>query len=102
MIGAIDRSLLQEMARRAAQAESEGRERVVMEAADDAGPFPGFRDSVRAVIDRVIVSVSLNMAGAAPYTKKPPNGIITNEEEAAEIGNLVYRKPLIDLKRGDR
>src|SRR5690606_38735415 len=59
VVGAIDRSLLQEMSRRAAQAEGEDRHDVTR-----AGPEP--------------------VAGV-------------REAEAAEIGNLVFRKPLVDL-----
>jgi len=97
VIGAIDRSLLQEMARRAGQAESEGRERVVMEAADETGPFRGFRDAVRATIDKVIVSVKPEHGRGGALHEDTAYGLITNEGEAKVIGNLVYRKPLKDL-----
>jgi CRISPR-associated endonuclease Csn1 len=97
VIGAIDRSLLQEMARRAGQAESEGRERVVMEAADEAGPFPGFRNAVRAAIDKLIVSVKPEHGRGGALHEETAYGLVENEAEAKEIGNLVFRKALVDL-----
>ncbi len=56
VIGAIDRALLQEMARRAGQAEFEQRERVT---ADVPEPYAGFRDAVRIAVEKTIVSLKV-------------------------------------------
>lgn len=98
VIGAIDRSLLQEMARRASHAEREGRERIT---ADVPEPFPGFRETVRAAIDRTIVSLKPEHGTAAALHEDTAYGLVANKDEAEVIGNLVYRKPLVDLTPGD-
>ena len=94
VIGAIDRSLLNEMSRRAGQAEIEGRERIT---ADVPDPLDGFRDAVRAAVDKIVVSVKPEHGKGAALHEDTAYGLISNEAEAAEIGNLVYRKPLVDL-----
>ena len=53
-VGAIDRSLLQEISRRAALAEQEQRARIT---ADVPDPFPGFREAVREKVAGIVVSV---------------------------------------------
>lgn len=97
-IGAIDRSLLQEMSRRARQAEIEGLERIT---ADVPEPFAGFRDAVRAAIDKVIVSMKPEHGTGGALHEDTAYGLVTNPLEADIIGNLVYRKPLADLKAGE-
>lgn len=98
VIGAIDRRLLNEMARRAGQAEIEERDRVT---ADVPEPFEGFRDAVRAQLDAMIVSLKPEHGTGGALHKATAYGIVTAAAEAEAIGNLVYRKPLIALTSGE-
>lgn len=98
VIGAIDRSLLNEMARRAGQAETEGRERVT---ADVPDPFEGFRDAVRGQIDGMIVSLKPEHGTGGALHEDTAYGIVADKAEAETIGNLVYRKPLTALTAGE-
>lgn len=93
-IGAIDRSLLQEMARRAGVAEEEGREGITRDVPD---PFPNFRDAARAAVANVVVSVKPEHGTGGALHEDTAYGLVKNPEEAADIGNLVFRKPLADL-----
>lgn len=100
VIGAIDRSLLQEMSRRAREAEIGERPRIAREAAPKE-PFPGFRDAVRAQLDRLVVSLKPEHGRGNALHEETAYGVVRNEREAAEIGNLVYRKPLTSLTPND-
>jgi CRISPR-associated endonuclease Csn1 len=97
-IGAIDRSLLQEMSKRAGQAEIEGMERIT---SDVPEPFAGFRDAVRSAVEKVVVSMKPEHGMGGALHEDTAYGLVTNSGEAAVIGNLVYRKPLTDLKPGE-
>ena len=94
-IGAIDRSLLQEMARLAGQAEEEGRTRIT---ADVPEPFPGFRDAILAKVRAATVSIKPEHGKGGALHEDTAYGFVRDPAEAAEIGNLVYRKLLVDLK----
>lgn len=98
VIGAIDRWLLNEMSRRAGQAEIEGRERVT---ADVPDPFVGFRDAVRARLDTLVVSIKPEHGTGGALHEDTAYGIVDNAAEAAAIGNLVFRKPLVALTPGE-
>lgn len=98
VIGAIDRRLLSELARRAGQAETERRERVT---ADVPDPFEGFRGSVRAQLSTMIVSLKPDHGTGGALHEDTAYGIVTDPTEAATIGNLVYRKPLVALTPGE-
>lgn len=93
-IGAIDRSLLQEMSRRAGQAEEEGRTRIT---ADVPEPFPGFRDAAFARVRAITISIKPDHGKGGALHEDTAYGLVKDEAEAAEIGNLVFRKPLVDL-----
>ena len=97
VIGAIDRSLLQLIARRASQAELEGRDPT----RDVDEPFPGFRDAVRDKVNQLIVSVKPDHGKQGALHEDTAYGLIKNEAEAAEIGNLVVRKPLVELNANE-
>ncbi|MGC1586431.1 MAG: type II CRISPR RNA-guided endonuclease Cas9 [Rhodomicrobium sp.] len=97
VIGAIDRGLLQLVARRAAQAELEGRDPT----RDVEEPFPGFRDAVRGKVNELFVSVKPDHGRQGALHKDTAYGLITNEAEAADIGNLVVRKPLAELNANE-
>lgn len=94
VVGAIDRSLLQEMSRRAGRAEAEDRRDITRDVPE---PFPGFREAVREKVHASIVSVKAEHGNSGALHEDTAYGQITDEEEAAKIGNLVYRKPLRDL-----
>jgi len=97
-IGAIDRRVLQEVARRAGIAEDEHRDRIT---ADVPDPFPNFREHAREKVRAVIVSVKPEHAKGGALHEDTAYGLITNPAEAAIIGNLVTRKPLVDLTAGE-
>jgi CRISPR-associated endonuclease Csn1 len=80
-------------ARRAAQAELEGRDPT----RDVDEPFPDFRDAVRDKVNRLTVSIKPDHGKQGALHEDTAYGMITNEAEAAEIGNLVLRKALVDL-----
>lgn len=98
VIGAIDRALLQEMAKRAHSAEVEDREHITRDVPE---PFSGFRDAVRASIDKVVVSLKPEHGRGGALHEDTAYGLVGDPAEAAIIGNLVYRKPLVDLKPGE-
>lgn len=93
-IGAIDRSLLQEMAKRAGHAEERRDARIT---ADVPDPFPGFRDAAREKVNAVVVSIKPEHGKGGALHEDTAYGLVKNPAEAAEIGNLVFRKPLADL-----
>ncbi len=97
-IGAIDRSLLQEVARRAGEREEQDLARTT---ADVPEPFPNFLDIVREKVRAVIVSVKPDHGKGGALHEDTAYGLITNQAEAAEIGNLVFRKPLVDLNANE-
>lgn len=98
VIGAIDRSVLSEMARRARQAEIEERERVT---ADVPLPFEGFREAVRSQLNRMVVSPKPEHGIGGALHEDTAYGIVAGVAEAGAIGNLVYRKPLAALTAGE-
>ncbi len=98
VIGAIDRSLLQEMARRAGQAEIEDRSDITRDVPE---PYPGFRETTRDKIRAIVVSIKAEHGIAAALHEDTAYGLVTREDEAAEIGNLVFRKPVIDLNANE-
>lgn len=97
-IGAIDRSLLQEVARRAGEREEHGSARIT---ADVPEPFPNFLDIAREKVRAVVVSVKPDHGKGGALHEDTAYGLITDAAEAAEIGNLVFRKPLVDLNANE-
>lgn len=97
-IGAIDRSLLQEVARRAGEREEHDSTRIT---ADVPEPFPGFLDVAREKVRAVIVSVKPEHGKGGALHEDTAYGLVTDPAEAAEIGNLVFRKPLADLNANE-
>ncbi|HVZ05632.1 type II CRISPR RNA-guided endonuclease Cas9 [Hyphomicrobium sp.] len=97
-IGAIDRRILQEVSRRAGQAEDEQRDRIT---ADVPDPFDNFRDIAREKVRAIIVSVKPEHGKSGALHEDTAYGLVKNPAEAAIIGNLVTRKPLIDLNANE-
>jgi CRISPR-associated endonuclease Csn1 len=89
VIGAIDRRLLQEISRRAGQHEKDDLDRIV---SDIPPPFEGFRDAVRATVDKIIVSHKPEHGTGGRLHEDTAYGIIEGPEKA--IGDLVTRKPI--------
>jgi len=98
VVGAIDRNLLQEMSRRAAQAEAEDRSDITRDVPE---PFSGFRNVVGEKVRSVVSSVKPDHGKAGALHEDTAYGLVQDEAEAAEIGNLVYKKPLVDLNSNE-
>ncbi|MEQ8750294.1 MAG: hypothetical protein RIC52_11000, partial [Amphiplicatus sp.] len=107
VIGVIDRSLVQRLSTIAAKEEREGIERRL---ADLDEPFDGFVDQVRARIDTLMVTHRAKHghfdAGDPSHTSGKLHedtyyGKVRDTPENAadlELGNVVRRKPVVDLK----
>lgn len=89
-IGCISRSLLNELSKRAGQAEDRGDERII---ADVPDPFENYRDQLREIIRNVIVSHKPDHGKGGALHEETAYGIVRNEDEKS-IGNLVYRKSI--------
>ena len=98
VIGAIDRRILQAAAREAAKAEFEMRPRGDRQGRGTLRRFPRRCSSA---IDKVIVSVKPEHAKGGALHEDTAYGLVEDPAEAAVIGNLVFRKPVVDLKPGE-
>ncbi|PWB79279.1 MAG: type II CRISPR RNA-guided endonuclease Cas9, partial [Methylocystaceae bacterium] len=93
-IGCISRSILNRLAQRAGESESnEERGRI---ADDIPDPYPTFRDDVRELVRKTIVSHKPEHAKGGALHEDTAYGLVRDEKEC-KIGNLVYRKALITL-----
>ncbi|KQZ15465.1 hypothetical protein ASD44_16435 [Mesorhizobium sp. Root554] len=97
-IGAMTRSLLLELNTLAGKAEQSDYDDVVGKV---PWPFDNFRDAVRSVVDRVVVSNKPEHGKQGALHEDTAYGIVGDEAEAEEIGNLVRRKLLVDLTPGE-
>jgi CRISPR-associated endonuclease Csn1 len=95
VIGAIDRPLLNEMARRAGQFEGEVRDWRITDAAPEE-PFPGFAETATRLLRGIVVSRKPDHGKGGALHEETAYGIVRDKSEAEVIGNLVTRKP-IDL-----
>ncbi|MGD0761781.1 MAG: type II CRISPR RNA-guided endonuclease Cas9 [Roseiarcus sp.] len=98
VIGAMTRALLQSLARDAGRAEQSEFDAVLGKI---SWPFEDFRDAVRASLGKLVVSNKPEHGKGGALHKDNPFGLITDQKEAEEIGNLVRRRPLIDLTCGE-
>jgi CRISPR-associated endonuclease Csn1 len=89
VIGAIDRGLLTEISQRAGQHEKADLDRIV---SDIPVPFEGFRDAVRASVERIVVSHKPEHGTGGRLHEDTAYGIIQGPEKA--LGDLVTRKPI--------
>ncbi|WP_159732338.1 type II CRISPR RNA-guided endonuclease Cas9 [Methylosinus sp. Ce-a6] len=93
-IGCISRSILNRLAQRAGESESsEERGRI---ADDIPDPYPTFRDDVRELVRKTIVSHKPEHAKGGALHEDTAYGLVRDEAER-QIGNLVYRKALTAL-----
>lgn len=97
-IGAMTRSLLLHLNTAAGRAEQSEYDDVVSKV---PWPFDDFRDHVRGVVERIVVSNKPEHGKQGALHEDTAYGIVTAPDEKAEIGNLVRRKPLVDLTPGE-
>jgi CRISPR-associated endonuclease Csn1 len=98
VIGAMTRALLQYLSREAGRAEATEYDAILGRI---AWPFDGFRDVVRASIEKLIVSNKPEHGKSGALHEDTAYGLIAAPKEVAEIGNLVRRKPVTDLTAGE-
>lgn len=84
VIGVTDRGLLQ----RIASAADQHRERLIEEMPD---PWPGFRDELRAQIDRIVVSHKPDHGKSGKLHEETAHGILADPSKEDDA-TLVYRK----------
>jgi CRISPR-associated endonuclease Csn1 len=97
-IGCISRSILQELSRRAGLSESqEERGRIADDVPD---PYPVYRDEVRDLVRKAIVSHKAEHGKDGALHEDTAYGIVRDEQER-KVGNLVYRKALTALTTND-
>jgi len=95
VVALTDRNLLQRVARQAALAE-ETFDRRTLAGLDD--PWPGFRDSVRAVLDRMVVSHKPDHGVEGALHNDTAYGIVTPPDKNGR-SDLVHRVPLAGLSK---
>lgn len=100
VIGAIDRPLLNEMSRRAGEFEGEGRDWRITDAAPEE-PFPGYAEEAKQLVRDIIVSRKPDHGKGGALHEETAYGIVKDKDEAAQIGNLVTRKPVTSLSVGE-
>lgn len=98
VIGAMTRSWLNYLAAEAGRAE-----RTEFEAALGKVPWPfeTFRDAIREKLETVVVSNKAEHGKTGALHEDTAYGLVRERDEASVIGNLVRRKPLIDLTPGE-
>lgn len=94
VVGLTDRSMLQAIA----GAADEQRERVIDDMPDPIG-WPSFRDDLRAVLDRIVVSYKPEHGAQGRLHEETAYGLIEDPER--EGGNVVVRKPFEGLTEGE-
>lgn len=98
VIGAMTRSLLQSLAREAGRAEGAEFNAAIGKI---PWPFEEFREAVRVSLDKLIVSHKPEHGKSGALHEDTAYGFILDPAEAKDIGNLVRRKPLVDLTPGE-
>jgi len=98
VIGAMTRGLLQSLSRDAGRAEQSEFDAVLGKI---PWPFENFREAVRASIERLIVSNKPEHGKGGALHEDTAYGFIDDPVEAKVIGNLIRRKPLVDLTAGE-
>lgn len=98
VIGAMTRSLLQSLAREAGRAEATEFD---SEISKIPWPFEDFREAVRASLENLIVSNKPEHCKSGALHEDTAYGVVSDPSEAEIIGNLVRRKPLVDVTPGE-
>lgn len=100
VVGAIDRPLLNEMSKRAGQFEGEGRDWRITDAAPDE-PCSGYADAATKLVRAINVSRKPDHGKGGALHEETAYGIVRDQAEIAEIGQLVTRKPLAALSASE-
>jgi CRISPR-associated endonuclease Csn1 len=98
VIGAMTRGLLNSLAHDAARAEATEFDAALGKI---PWPFETFRDAVRASLEKITVSNKPEHGKGGALHEDTAYGLIADPAEAKVIGNLVRRKPLVDLTAGE-
>ncbi len=98
VIGAMTRGLLQSLARDAGRAEQSDFDAALGKI---PWPFENFRDAVRTSLERLVVSNKPEHGKGGALHEDTAYGLIADPVEAEAIGNLVRRKPVVDLTPGE-
>ncbi len=98
VIGAMTRGLLQSLARDAGRAEQSEFDAALGKI---PWPFEDFRDVVRVSLEKLVVSNKPEHGKGGALHEDTAYGLIADPAEAEAIGNLVRRKPLVDLTPGE-
>lgn len=98
VIGAMTRGLLNSLAREAGRAEQSEFDAALGKI---PWPFEVFRDAVRASVENLVVSSKPEHGKGGALHEDTAYGLIADATESTQIGNLVRRKPLVDLTPGE-
>jgi CRISPR-associated endonuclease Csn1 len=98
VIGAMTRGLLQSLARDAGRAEQSEFDAALGKIPQ---PFENFRDAVRESMEKLVVSNKPEHGKGGALHEDTAYGLIADSAEAEAIGNLVRRKPVVDLTPGE-
>ncbi|MEN3930642.1 type II CRISPR RNA-guided endonuclease Cas9 [Microvirga sp. W0021] len=98
VIGAMTRGILQTVAREAGKAEQQEHGNIIGRIPE---PFDNFRHHIRESVESITVSHKSEQGKSGALHEDTAYGFIHSPAEAAEIGNLVRRKPLVDLTAGE-
>ncbi len=99
VIGTMTRSLIQHVAREAGKLEEGDSYQNAI--GKFIWPFDGFRQAIRDVVESIIVSHKPEHGKKGALHEDTAYGLVRDEGEAKEIGNLVRRKPIADLTPGE-
>lgn len=98
VIGALTRGLINYISHEAGRMEAQDLDRVF---GTVPHPVPDFRDQVRRSIEAIVVRHKPEHGKRGALHEDTAYGMIADEKEASEIGNLVVRKPLKSLTEGE-
>lgn len=93
-IGAMTRGLLNHLAHEAGRAEAADFQKVLDKV---PWPFPAFRDVIRSRLAATVISNKPEHGKLGALHEDTAYGLIRDPAEAKALGNLVRRKPLVDL-----
>lgn len=100
-VGAIDRRMIQALQTHARRMGTQNLDRPLLDAPE---PYEGFSEEVRQRIASVVVSHRPDHSASGKLHEDTAYGLVRNvpENQAARmIGNLVRRKPVVELKSGE-
>jgi CRISPR-associated endonuclease Csn1 len=98
VIGAMTRGLLNSLAREAGRAEQSEFDATLGKI---PWPFENFRDALRDSLEKLVVSNKPEHGKGGALHEDTAYGLIADPKEIKAIGNLVRRKPVVDLTAGE-